>query len=162
VRYGIPLLHVLPGLTMAAHGTQKLFGAFGGGLSMTASTASLASFRSGRSRPLQGHSSIRSPKRHLLTDLVFEVSPTHTGSLDRWLHSAAVVAELRPGGVVVSRRANRVFRLRDLTVLVQEWMQANGVDVVLAAYEGGLFVLTHPTPETRPHRRSARYVLGGA
>ena len=84
---------------------------------------------------------------HVRTDLLFEVPPAQATSLGRWLHLAAVVAEVGDAGVLVRARPNRVFSLGDLATLVREWMQAHAVDAVLASCDDVLFSIVQPQAE---------------
>jgi hypothetical protein len=74
----------------------------------------------------------------LRADLVLEVPRAYGASLDDWMSSAAVVAEVGDAGVIVRAHANRVFRLADLVTLIREWMEAHAVDAVFATHDGAL------------------------
>jgi hypothetical protein len=79
------------------------------------------------------------PRASMPADLLLEVPPAYRVSLDSWLSSAAVVAEIGVAGVIVRADANRVFRLADLVTLVGEWMQVHAIDAVFATSDGTLF-----------------------
>ena len=80
----------------------------------------------------------------LTADLLLEPPRAYTVSLYSWLSSAAVVAEIGNAGTIVRSRANRVFRLEDVTTLVREWMRAYEIDSVFATCAGTLFSITCP------------------
>jgi len=90
----------------------------------------------------------------LRTELRVEAAPAQAASIVRWMSCAAVAAEVSAGGVIVRARANRVFRLGDLTTLIREWMQAHTVHAVFASCDGVFFAISPPANE--PERCSTK------
>jgi len=92
-------------------------------------------------------------------DLLLEVPPAYGVSLDHWLSSAAVVAEVGVTAVIIRTHANRVFHLPDLVTLVREWMQVHAIDAVFATCDGALLSIgPHALPGGREHATLERGV----